>query len=104
MKSLLFCITSTSILRSAMDARTSDQRRSSSCVEMGVLRRSFGSVMALPAGDEVDHMLALAGEEMAQIGLDDRERAVGIFIVKAAQMRRDDDVGHRPEAMVLGQR
>ena len=49
-------------------------------------------------------MLALAGEEMAQIGLDDGQRAVGIFVIEAPQMRRDDDVRHRPQAMVLGQR
>src|SRR6185312_9502244 len=104
MKSLLFCITRTSILRASMARRTSDQRRSSSFVEMGVLRRSFASLMVIyslrsgglvPAFHDIDHMLALAGKETAQILLDDRQAAVGVLVVEAAQMRRDHHVRHR---------
>src|ERR1700722_4172205 len=47
MKSLLFCITSTSTRCSSMDLRTAFQRRSSSAVEIGLLRRSDSSAICL---------------------------------------------------------
>src|ERR1039457_7647668 len=48
MKSLLFCISKTSILRSAMAARTAAQRRSSSFVEIGLLILSASMAIFKP--------------------------------------------------------
>src|SRR5579863_80109 len=47
MKSLLFCMTRTSMRRSSIALRTALQRRSSSFVEIGELRRSDSSAMCL---------------------------------------------------------
>src|SRR5579862_4364599 len=48
MWSLLFCISSTSIFCACMAARTACQRRCSSAVEIGVLRRSLSAGMGGP--------------------------------------------------------
>src|SRR4051812_46464705 len=93
MWSLLFCISSTSILSRSMALRTADQRRSSSAVEIGVFRRSDmrDSPWRLSGGrdDDVVHRFVIAGEEAAHIVLDRRQRALLVEIEEAAEMRID---------------
>src|SRR6185437_11961250 len=114
--SLLFCISSTSILSRSMAARTAFQRRSSSSVEIGVCRRSDNCSISLSllrpwprsglisVRHYVDHAAGIAGEEAAHVGFHGRPGVIDIDVTEAALMGGDDHVVHRPERMIGRQR
>src|SRR5690606_8938127 len=106
MWSLLFCISSTSILAAAIAARTAFQRRSSSPVEIGVFRRSDMDISFSPGcglAHDIDHGLGVVGEELAHIGFDSRHGTVFVALRIATEMREDRDVLGLPERIVGGQ-
>src|SRR6185437_6025884 len=95
MWSLLFCISSTSILSRAIAARTAFQRRSSSAVEIGVFSRSDRAIKSLPRdglAHDVDHRLEIAGKKLLHIAGNGGHGAVLVAVRVAAEMREHGDV------------
>src|SRR5262245_45724117 len=96
-----------------MAARTAVQRRSSSAVEMGLLRRSDNCILALPpalalarrsALYHIDHAVRVSRKEATHVRLHGWQRQVGIDVAEAALVGGDEDVVQRPERMLGRQR
>src|SRR5581483_10949964 len=107
MWSLLFCISSTSIFSRAIAARTAFQRRSSSCVEIGVLRRSDMDITLLPGcglAHDIDHLLRLAGEIACHVAGERRHGALLVALRIAAEMREDGEIFRLPQRTIGRQR
>src|SRR5579864_5843873 len=108
MWSLLFCISSTSILAAVMAARTRRQRRSNSAVEIGVFSRSDKAMELHSPGrglaHDIDHAFGIVGEKFRHVAGERRHGAIFVALRIAAEMRKDRDVLGFPQRVVGRQR